>query len=454
MAWGDAAGEWRGRGRLLAVKLSLSVMALLPAGCGTSPGTFGARLTSQGALLVDGPPSRMNADAVLAVQAQQVPMLYAFALGAGQPLASATDLASQQAALRGSGINWQAVAASGEDYVDLQCNNFTAALHNLERSKKTTLTNLNTVQAATVGIMGLAKAAQEAIGIVGISFGLAANLFDTTVGTVLYELPASAVVSVVQAQRQLLRAEEDPARPSPAWQRIRNQADAADRINQYLQYCVPVTIEANITKVLSNTRAGSNQDLVSTPTPAAASGGALPALVPTPAIPGEPVSSGPSSPIVATPPPPTADRIGGAMSPNEASLFRAQGKAIQAALCLPPDQRTGVFGRETRAAIRSWRSATQASPPDTPLTVREIQQLFDKRACPPIFRNAYESVEYRTSDSVRQLQDQLSTVLGVAVPRNGVLDDETRNAIVAAQRSKHLPITGAMTRELADAIAL
>ena len=120
-------------------------------------------------------------------------------------------------------------------------------MNGLERSKKTTLANLNTIQAATVGIMGLALAAQKTIGIVGIAFGVAASLFDTTTSTVLFELPASAVASIVGAQQQYLRSNEDARLSS-----ISNQGLAAARLNEYLHYCVPVTIETNITKVLNN----------------------------------------------------------------------------------------------------------------------------------------------------------------------------------------------------------
>jgi hypothetical protein len=231
------------------------LMLVFVAGCSSSPTMFGMRVTDSGRLLMDGPPARMTAAAITQDRADEVPLLYNFAIGAGQiPAANSTlpfpaqDLPSQQLALL-QVADWRAVTLVGEGYIDGQCDQFIAALNDLERSKKTTLANLNTIQAATVGIMGLALAAQKTIGIVGIAFGLAASLFDTTTSTVLYQLPASGVASIVAAQQQYLRANEDSRLSS-----ISNQGLAGARLNEYLHYCVPVTIEANIVKVLNNTR--------------------------------------------------------------------------------------------------------------------------------------------------------------------------------------------------------
>ena len=181
-----------------------------------TPGSFAARLTEGGRLLQDGPPATMTAAAIAQNRADAVPLLYAFALEARQvyPVANspapfpATDIASQQIALVDQNINWPLVTLVGEGYIDTQCNRFLEALNELERAKRGMLANLNAVQSATVGIMGLALAAQKAIGIVGIAFGLAASLIDNTTSVVLYQLPASSVRTIVIAQRDVLRRDE------------------------------------------------------------------------------------------------------------------------------------------------------------------------------------------------------------------------------------------------------
>lgn len=216
---------------------------------------------------MDGPQARMTASAIASERRNQVPLLYEFALEAdaiphstnGTSTSTNTlpphdTIAEKQAALTRV-TNWPAVTAVGEAYIDKQCDNFIAALNDLERSRKTTLADLNSIQAATVGIMGLAIAAQKTIGIVGIAFGLAANLFDTTTSTVLYNLPATGVSAVVNAQRVYLRLNE-----TGTLQNITNQGLASARLSRYVQYCSPVTIEENIAKILSNTK-GSQQGL-------------------------------------------------------------------------------------------------------------------------------------------------------------------------------------------------
>ncbi|HSU04889.1 MAG TPA: hypothetical protein VLI93_04895 [Acetobacteraceae bacterium] len=224
---------------------------------------------------MDGPPARMTAAAMQADRANDVALLYYFAVEAGQipappdpriptaPPFPAQDLQDQQRALSGVG-NWKAVTLVGEGYIDKQCYNFLAALDDLERSKKTTLADLSALQGATVGIMGLALAAQKTIGIVGVAFGLAASLFDTTTSAVLYQLPASAVASIVVAQSQYLRASEDTMQ-------IPNQGQASARLSEYLRYCVPVTIEANISKVLNNSRGSASGIVTQTTRPAVVS---------------------------------------------------------------------------------------------------------------------------------------------------------------------------------------
>lgn len=264
--------RWPGHAATLAAALALAVAP----GCTASPGSFAARLTENGRLLADGPPARMTAAAIEQSRAETVPLLYDFAVQAGQinsGLSSGVD--AQQTALLARGIDWRAVTLVGEGYVDAQCDRFLSALDELERSKRGTLADLNTLQSATVGIMGLAVAAQKAIGIVGIAFGLVANLIDQSTSVVLYQLPAASIRTIVRAQRDTLRLNEQE--PGGAVSMVGNQGLAAARLAEYVQYCVPVSIEANVAKVLNNTYANIDGRIGSQPvTPVVTS-----ALIPT-----------------------------------------------------------------------------------------------------------------------------------------------------------------------------
>jgi hypothetical protein len=241
--------------------LLLAVCASACTACSSLPGSFGANLTDQGQLLSEGPPAHMTAVSIQVARADAVPLLYEFAIEAGQitgptspgAVFPADTVDAKQAALLTPSINWIAVTLVGEGYVDTQCDQFLSALAALERAKRVTLANLNALQSATVGIMGLAVAAQKAIGIVGVAFGLSASLVNNTTSSVLYELPAASVRTIVIAQRDLLRAQE--RQPAGPLAQIVNQGLASARLSEYVQYCVPVTISGNVAKVLNNSRA-------------------------------------------------------------------------------------------------------------------------------------------------------------------------------------------------------
>lgn len=248
---------------------------LVMAGCGqvqSLQNEFGAR----GQLLRSGIPSQFNVDAVRADQQRRASMLYPFAFQAGvlrEPNGSVvtytTDLAQQQAALSAVfGTQWQEVAWAGEVFIDALCRHYVNALYELDRDRRTTLTGLNIVQSATVTVLGLTLASPLATGLVGAGFALASGLFDTAVSSMLYRLPPASVVSIIEVQRQALRAQEAPGNPS--WDRIVNASAASERLDVYIQHCSPVIIEANIARVLDRTTLDAAGNLVSQTTPAIA----------------------------------------------------------------------------------------------------------------------------------------------------------------------------------------
>lgn len=241
----------------------IRVVAVLMAGwltaCTASPLSVTGRFDSDARLLEMGAEAQFNATDAMAQLRQQVPLIYFYAYEAGVlPLVDnkypdfSNDLNTQQRALAGVGQSrWLEVAQAGERSIDQICGQYQSALYLLDKNRRTALSNLNFIQSATVGIMGLALAAQKTIGIVGIAFGLAASLFDTTVNSVLYRLPPASVVSVMNAQRDVLRSQEAPGNPNAI--SITNQIAVGNRLNEYIRYCTPVIIEANVEKLLGQT---------------------------------------------------------------------------------------------------------------------------------------------------------------------------------------------------------
>lgn len=227
------------------------------AGCSSLPGPFGTWVTTDITLLRSGPATRMTATAVSNTvnQAATAP--------------STAEMASVLTQIPRTAGNWQPLVLVGESYIDLQCSNYLEAVRLLYRQKQEGDTSLTSLQSATVGIMGLAEAAQKAIGIVGISFGLAQSLFDTHLSSYLYRLPPSSVSSIVESQRQILRAVETGQVPASAWANLNNEAAALRRLQEYITYCTSVVIEDNVSKVLNTSTAGaSGTKITSTTTPA------------------------------------------------------------------------------------------------------------------------------------------------------------------------------------------
>lgn len=223
------------------------------AACTTSPLSITGQFSTDARLLEQGAPSQFNASDVELQLSQQGPLLYFYAYRAGVlPLDPRSgkypdlthDLNEQQRALVSMPPSrWIDVVQAGEQSVDLICGRYESALYELDKNRRAALANLTSIQSATVAIMGLAIAAQKAIGIAGVAFGLAASLFDTTISSVLYQLPPASVVSVMNAQRDLLRAQETVSNPN--WTNIQTQTAAANRLNEYIRYCTPVIIEAS-----------------------------------------------------------------------------------------------------------------------------------------------------------------------------------------------------------------
>jgi peptidoglycan hydrolase-like protein with peptidoglycan-binding domain len=126
-------------------------------------------------------------------------------------------------------------------------------------------------------------------------------------------------------------------------------------------------------------------------------------------------------------------------------------------LCLAPDSPEFLaadFGRDTRAAIQSWRSV-RGSPAAGPLLPKEITDLLAERPCDRAqYRTAFEKFNYGSQAKIVGLQKALAATLGGSqpVPETGKFDDATRAAISALQRLKNQPETGTMTRQLAEAM--
>ena len=319
---------------------------------------------------------------------------------------------------------WRTFVTAGFDFADSQCEAYMAAVRRLDIARRRTVQQTSLAGGATAGIVG---AASSAIAITAIAFGLAAASIDNVTGGLLYELPPSTIRELVMRTRE---AYEGCLKPAD-WQ---DRPSSFRTIRGYVELCLPAVIEAHAAAAIR----------AAEPTPfkrSLDSGGGL----------GGPprLQMGPlraRDPVPPTPAPAAVDMAGNRQGAGEDKLTRTDARAIQAALCMPPDKQVGTLGPETRAAITEYRAAL-GSQAAGGLAPSEVTSLLGAGTCGTQYQNAFERFAYPTPAAVTRLQRAIATALGgdTTVPTGGVLDAATREAIKRLQKNLQLPETGAMT---------
>jgi hypothetical protein len=171
----------------------------------------------------------------------------------------------------------------------------------------------------------------------------------------------------------------------------------------------------------------------------------------------QPGLAGPRVAVVAAPPLPPAQQVGGAQGADEQSLTPAQGRRIQAALCLTPD---GKFLGDTRDAIRQFRRARgiAANSPTLaqPLSHAEILSLLAAGPCtsPIGHLSAYERFRFPTADRIKALQAAINARADnpPRVTEDGTMVS-TRAAIQFLNNKCGLGASDRVTPELIQALA-
>ncbi len=176
-----------------------------------------------------------------------------------------------------------------------------------------------------------------------------------------------------------------------------------------------------------------------------------------PSIPA-PLPRSPTGPIVLTPVPQVG--IVGAISQAERRMNPAEGRKVQAALCLKPDSGTVNFGPATRAAIEMFRTVGGHEGPTDGLTAPEAILLSRTPSCDTRqFANAFEYFQYSSdtratsADKITRLQQRLAANLPAGHPPGaptGAFDKNTRAVIADIQRANNRTPTGQVTRDFLD----
>lgn len=240
------------------------------------------------------------------------------------------------------GTHWRAIAEAGVVEVDIQCDRYLAALFTFNREQQGLRQGLTAAGAATAAILGITGAPGMAIALVAVSFGLAANLFDAGVDSVLFTIGPPAVRAVAAKGRQAFLA-------GIVWDKVDTRPRMMMVVQGYLNQCTPAAIESNINNASTGAPsvASSSTDVA---LKAAAIAAPSASVVQDPAV----FINTPVAPPTRTPPPLPAANAPPNVSPPEKSLFFTKDdmKALQRALGVTPDGDPGPIGASPRGPTR------------------------------------------------------------------------------------------------------
>ncbi|UEM24412.1 hypothetical protein JL100_032855 (plasmid) [Skermanella mucosa] len=145
-----------------------------------------------------------------------------------------TDLTPEQ---------WPPIVWAGIALADQKCERYMNALFWVDRAKDRTINQIGLAGTATAAILGIANAAAEAIAITAVGFGLATATTENIGSGLLYSLDPSAVRSLVKTMQAVYLIELESGQ-------YRNRPTAFWAIQRYISFCLPASIETQVTKAV------------------------------------------------------------------------------------------------------------------------------------------------------------------------------------------------------------
>lgn len=177
-----------------------------------------------------GVPPTLQQSSLVADATSQNQMVEALIAKAGFPAGTRLEVGSPQ---------WKYVAQAGLLEVDLVCDRYLASLFAFNREQRAGRQILTAAGAGTAAIMGLTGAAGVSIALVAAAFGLAANVFDAGVNSVLFTISPAAVRAISAKGRQVYIK-------NIKWETVDSRPAMMSVLQVYLSQCTPASIEANI----------------------------------------------------------------------------------------------------------------------------------------------------------------------------------------------------------------
>lgn len=354
---------------------------------------------------------------------------------------------------------WRAVVTASMNDIDRRCDGYLAWLDNKKRSQPALLQQVSDVGMATHSILSVTGSGPQSLEIVSIAFGLLRNSLVNYHSRLLLEVNSSTVNTIVLTRRNEFRESYDRYP-------MRNRPDVVYVLQSYLRLCLPFTIEMDINELSTLRARGVDNDQQSVVSVDMALGRPAPEelLVPD------------AQSKIKRPPPKPQVAATNAVTLSEA-MTKSSLRKIQAAICLPDEQRTGDFGpqgSETRTAIRNFEHGFYYTGDVADINgiidnrpelqnIRSAQRLFPDCQISGL-RNAFE-VGYAAKDNGDQIggfldklyilvgNGKLSLAEGTAIPpKTTVLDENARTVIPAAGRACNKPGQDFLDAELVTCI--
>jgi hypothetical protein len=144
-----------------------------------------------------------------------------------------------------NGDDWRPVVDEGIHYVDVRCSRFMDALFWLNRARDTSSNEIRYAGAGTSALLALVAASKELIGITPLAFGFLDQTLNNVGQGLLYNLEPGIV-------RGLVAREQTTFKTAITNTRYTTRGAALEAIQQYAELCLPVSIEGEVNRAISN----------------------------------------------------------------------------------------------------------------------------------------------------------------------------------------------------------
>ena len=147
--------------------------------------------------------------------------------------------------------DWDQVINAGMDFSDRKCELYMHALFRLNRDKRTTVSQIGLLGAASAGVLGALDVAARNVALTAIAFGLAGSTVENLSGNLLFDLDPSSVRALVKGLQAEYRRNLGTGYP--------NRPAAVTAIGGYARLCVPANIEAEVNLAVKRSQPDATQ---------------------------------------------------------------------------------------------------------------------------------------------------------------------------------------------------